>query len=96
MSTLTSDSTDAEVQAAYDDNSGYDVDGSVSACRIFIQACRILYRRLAARASVGQHETQLNNLIEQEKNAKKWLQAKSAVTAGGSGYIGVDLSRFRE
>jgi len=53
MSTLSSSSTLAEVQAAYDDNASYAEDESASKAAAFITACRILLRRVAKRAAHG-------------------------------------------
>lgn len=53
MSTLTSASTDDEIEAAYDDNASYDEDNSVSKAKAFITAVRMLIRRLNADAARG-------------------------------------------
>lgn len=42
MSTLTSSSTRAEINAAYLDNASYEEDGSVAKAKAFITACRFL------------------------------------------------------
>ena len=84
---LSSSSTLAEVQAAYDDNANYDVEGSVTQCGTFIHASRILLRRLADQVQRGDH------LMRQEcrrtelalKRAEDWLDKHQAVPAGAVG-----------
>ena len=51
MSTLNGSSTLAQVQAAYDDNASYAEDSSVSKCRAFLTACRILLRQTRSSSS---------------------------------------------
>ncbi len=47
MASITSASTDAQVEAAYDDNAGFREDQDVAKAKTFVTACRILLRRLA-------------------------------------------------
>jgi len=51
--TLSSASTLAEVQAAYEDNASYDLNNSTTECRAFIQAARILIHRTLDQHSHG-------------------------------------------
>jgi hypothetical protein len=53
MATLSSNSTDAEVWAAYDDNASYEEDGSRAKALAFVTACGILRRRLPLSAGRG-------------------------------------------
>jgi len=53
MSALTSSSTLAEIQAAYDDNASYEEDSSASKAAAFVTACRFLRRRLMRHAEQG-------------------------------------------
>lgn len=97
MATLSSASTLDQVKAAYDDNSGYDVDGNVTECQIFIQACRILLRRLPAETSKeGQSlRIELQRIEEALAQAKVWLATSNTAAAGG-GVLYSDFSTFRQ
>lgn len=53
MAYLTSSATLAEVQAAYESNATYDLTASVTACKEFIQAGRMLIARMADQSSHG-------------------------------------------
>ena len=44
MSTLSSASTLAQIEAAYKDNACYEEDASVAKAKIFVTACRLLIR----------------------------------------------------
>lgn len=100
MSTLSSSSTLAEVEAAYDDNASYAEDGSAAKAAAFITACRILLRRSLKRVAYGgtrsaEMEWDPQNLREQIKAAQTWLASSaSALTGGGVKYT--DLSSFRD
>ena len=60
MSTLTSASTLAQVQAAYADNASYVEDNSVAKCRAFITACTILLLKLPAEQGTREAQLRLN------------------------------------
>lgn len=95
MSSLTSTSTLAQVNAAYDDNASYAEDGSVTKCRAFITACRFLLRRIPARISHGNRHSIDNDLavIQRELSlAQQWLAANQ--DAGMVTFA--DLGNFRE
>lgn len=53
MSTLSSTSTDAEVNAAYDDNASYAEDDSLSKAKAFRTAVSLLIRRVLADSTKG-------------------------------------------
>lgn len=88
MSSLSGSSTLAQVRAAYDDNASYEEDNSVSKCKAFITACRILLHR---RPTQGQFEDGLvqfdQRLIQRElEDARAWLRSSethSKPTGGG-------------
>ena len=77
MSTLTSASTDVQVEAAYDDNASYREDQSVAKAKAFLTACRILIRRCATR--MGERgdvlEYDINLLRKEQLGAESWVQA---------------------
>ncbi len=56
MPTLTSASTDAQVEAEYDDTASYAEDLSVAKARRFVTACRILVRRYESSMTKGANE----------------------------------------
>lgn len=85
MSTLSSSSTLAEIQAAYDDNASYVEDDSTAKAQVFVTACRLLLRqtpKVAVHGGRGGREIQLSpELIRDEmRDAQQWLSQKS--TAG--------------
>ncbi|HYE19923.1 MAG TPA: hypothetical protein VEA69_15850 [Tepidisphaeraceae bacterium] len=92
---LSSASTDAQVVAAYDDNAGYDVDGSVAKCRLFIEACRIILRRRPV-SQGGGRTIQYETIREELSAAKEWLQNHST-DSGDSGprVTRVSFNNFR-
>ena len=85
MSTLTSSSTDAEVNAAYDDNASYAEDSSATKAAAFITACRFLLRRMAKTAGHGPATLTLSpELVLQEmRAAQAWLAANPTDTNAG-------------
>ncbi len=97
---LTSDSTYAQVKAAYDNNSTYDLEASTSKAKLFIQACRVLLQRIAERSKSGGVELEKNvEVIEQQqKDALTWLRANDATIAaqGSQGYVRhFEMKEFR-
>jgi len=98
---LSSASTDAEVWAAYDDNCSYDLNGSVTECKAFIQACRILLRRMAQAVEQGDNRVQDDYAkIENQLNeAVEWWQSNdtdAATSRRARRIVHADLSDFRE
>ena len=53
MAYLTSSATIAEIQAAFENNSTYDLTGDATACKEFIQAGRMLIARMVDQSSHG-------------------------------------------
>ena len=100
MSTLTSSSTLAEIQAAYIDNASYAEDGSVAKARAFITACRILLLRLPKRARHGgggeEIELDPESIRSELKAAQRYVSTNAGVGAGGAGVKHVDFAGFRD
>lgn len=87
MADLTSSSTLAEIEAAYEDNCLYDVDNDTTEARLFIQACRYLMRRYPQQQNEGDASIRfpLEQIEEQEKDAVSWLaQNDSDLRPGGN------------
>lgn len=92
---LSSESTTAQVKAAYDDNASYDVDVSVQEAQIFLAACRILLRRIPAAARQGDSlsiEMDVRQLKEQHDRCLRWL---NVMNARGQGLRFSDFGDFR-
>ena len=84
MSTLSSSSTDIEVQAAYDDNASYQEDGSQVKAHAFITACRFLARRLPMSAARDGQSATRESLREEIADAKNWLASNPGTSGAGS------------
>jgi hypothetical protein len=91
--TLSSASTLAEVEAAYDDNSDWrDGAGSVTKARAFAQACRILVRRYnssvgAGGASVSRDVNRIQAALDE---VVEWL-LENDTTANAGGTVILDF-----
>jgi len=102
VSTLSSASTIAEVQAAYDDNASYEEDASTAKCRAFVTACRFLLRRIPKRAVHGgrgggeEIETDPTQIAAELAKAQRWLAAHAGPSAGGAGAIYGDFRDMRQ
>lgn len=86
-STLSSNSTDAEVLAAYDDNASYEEDASRAKALAFITACRILRRRVPLSAGRGGQSFTFESLSEEIESAQSWLDSNPSTTGAGSGRV---------
>lgn len=88
---LSSASTFDQVIAQYDDNASYDVNGSVSSCKLFVEACRILKRRRPTGVQAdGQYMQYTPAAITEELNtALAWLSAndRSSATSSAAGSV---------
>lgn len=98
-STLSSASTDAEVEDAYADNASYAEDGSVAKARAFITACRLLLLRRPSQASKGGPggaalEFDPTLYERQITQAEQYIAVNN--TAAGSGVRYTDFADFRE
>lgn len=99
MSTLSSASSLADVEAAYDDNASYEEDQSTSKALAFRTACRILFRMLPKRAVKGERgeeeiELDLGLIAKELERVESWLAA-NPVTSAASRTKYVDFSGFR-
>jgi len=86
MSTLTSDSTLAEIKAAFEDNCTYDLEDSPTMAAEFIRAARMLARRAAGEMQQGSsriREDERKYEREADK-ATRWLEARRRANAGSS------------
>ena len=96
MATLSSNSTDAEVWAAYDDNASYEEDGSRTKALAFVTACRILRRRLPLAAGRGPQTGTRESLDAEVAAARAWPDAHPTTTGSGSGRVRyVSMGNFR-
>ena len=100
MSAINSSLTDAQIQAAYEDNASYAEENSVAKCKLFLTAARILLIRLPEEFGTRHSTTKFRmDLIQKEiESARAWLAANDTSSTGTSGpsYVRVDLSRSRD
>lgn len=98
---LTSASTDAEVDAAIDDNSDYDLVSSADKAKELIHALRIKLNRMLKRAMQGgrgggnEWEKDTNQIQGLLDAAVSWL-GNAPTSAGGSGSGAVSYADFSE
>lgn len=96
---LSSTSTLAEIQAAYDNNASYHEDGSAEKARTFITACRMLIGRLPKRVSKGgrsqgeEIELDPRLLADQIEEAKQFLTEANLAT-GPTRCFSIENFRF--
>lgn len=85
MSTLSSSSTLAQVEASYDDNASWTEDKSTAKARAFVTAARMLLRRLPSSSQKGSNALTFRlDLIRQElAEAQTFLQAHDATQLPG-------------
>lgn len=98
MSTLTSSSTFAQVEAEYDNNASYEEDASTSKARAFITALRILIRRVPEESRNAGSSVRYNiaQLREELAEARAWLAANDdAATDPDSGNRFFTFAEFR-
>ena len=97
MATLSSNSTDAQVLAAYDDNASDEEDNSRAKADAFITACRILRNRLPLSAGRGPQTFTRESLQAEIEAAQRWKDAHPATTrSGGARVRYLSLENFRE
>lgn len=99
---LTSSSTLAEAQAQYDDNVSYDLNRSVSSCKLFIEACRILLRRMVdeTQGAGGARVRQERAVIQSElAAATRWWMSSDpnagALSGASNGVKELSFEEFR-
>lgn len=74
---LNSASTDAQVEAAYDDNASYLETNSRDMAAAFVTACRILLRRRAQSYSIAGRSVSRESIETERDAATKYLQSRS-------------------
>ena len=85
MSTLTSASTPADIQAAYADNASYAEDGDVAKAKAFVTACRMLLGLTPSRMSTAPGVSLYVNLevVERQLNAaQKYVTLRASASSG--------------
>ena len=96
MATLSSNSTDAQVLAAYDDNASYEEDNSRAKADSFITACRILRNRLPLSAGRGPQTFTRESLQAEIEAAQRWKDAHPATTGSGGARVRyLSMENFR-
>lgn len=92
MATLSSTSTLAQIQAAYDDNASYAEDGSVAKAKVFVTACRLLLRRTPSGVTHGAGSVSMDvNQIRQElEDARQYISANGNSSTGGVQQFGFE------
>lgn len=92
-----SSSTLAEVQAAFDDNALYDVNGSVAQAQAYIAAGRILLRRVPTESGRGSARLryELKYIADEVRRAMLWLVGNDS-SARDDGAMHFDLQDFRD
>lgn len=86
---LGSASTLEQIEAQYDDNASYDLNGSIASCKLFIEAARLLLRRQAdeIQGGGGSRVRQDRTVLERALDAaQRWWMASdpSAGRTGGA------------
>jgi len=97
VSTLSSSSTLAEIQASYDDNASYAEDDSTAKAAAFVTACRILLRVIAKASVQGgrggfELHTDPESLRSEMAAANRWRSLRQ--TTGGVRHT--SLENFRD
>lgn len=96
MSTLSSTSTLAQVEAAYIDNASYAEDSSVAKAKAFITACRILLVKLPKASNSGDAGATYNtDLIQKQmEQAQQWVTANDTSSSSDASSGGPVVARF--
>ena len=96
MSTLTSSSTDAQVNSAFDDNASYIEDQSATKAGAFITACTFLIRRLKSAGAQGasSFSYSIAELAKLRMDAVDW--EKNNNTTDYKRRTQADVSSFRD
>lgn len=100
---LSSTSSTRVVQAQYDDNASYDLNGSVAQCKLFIEACRILLRRVPDETFHGGtqadgYRNDPSKIQDALERAEFWWQANdpdALAVASGGGVVHFDNAEIR-
>lgn len=98
MSTLTSSSTSAEIEAAYLDNASYEEDEDVGKCKAFLTACRIILfkrpQRSAHRGAGSEMQWDLRLIQKEIDRAEAWLAAQAGMSGATDNVVHPDFSFF--
>lgn len=96
---LSSNSSLAEINAAYEDHCDYDLEGSVEDCRVFIKACRILLRRMTEEDQRGDRRIRDSyvKIRDELAKAESWLKANDSTQQqyGNGSVIHASFEDFR-
>jgi len=88
--------SDSELRAQYENNASYDLEHSPTKARLFIEACRAILMRFAARSGLGELSLDLSvnmSAVQQQLDrAVAWLATHDE---GRNGIIYVSLRRYR-
>ncbi len=96
MATLNSNSTDAEVLAAYDDNASYEEDGSRARPMRSLRPVASCGNRLPLSAGRGPQTFTRESLQAEIEAAQRWKDAHPATTGSGSGRVRyLSMENFR-
>ena len=96
---LDKNSTFADVKAQYQDNAGYDITGSVSSARLFIEAIRHLRGVVRAQRATGVDgggEFEMATLDQEMKDAREYVRDNTSITTVGGAVIHTDMRSFRD
>ncbi len=97
---LDSTSTYTDVKAQYQNNADYDIDGSVTKARLFIEAIRHLLGIVRAQRATGVDgggEYEMAPLDQQMNDARAFVRDNSGSNAGsGGGVIHTSMRSFRD
>lgn len=97
MSSLDSQSTNAEVWSSYDDSASYEEDQSIGKCRAFITAANILLRRRPSLSTVDGNTQAFDPKPIQDalKVARAWIAANDTRRSSRPSAVSWDTSRVR-
>lgn len=100
MSSLTSSSTLAEIQASYIDNASYAEDGSVAKAKAFITACRVLLLKMPKSSNSREAGATYNSdlILKEMEAAQAWVAANDSSptnTSGGPSVSRLSFENFR-
>lgn len=97
MASLSSSSTMAQVEAAYDDNASYAEDDSITKAKAFVTAVRFLLRRLYSSEAFGSASlsTRVDLLRDELRDAQKWLEARDVDSLPSPRVTRANFQNFR-
>ena len=97
MGSLSSASTDAQVQAQYDNNASYADDNSLAKAKLFREAVCIMIGRWPATMTKGQNHLTMpiRQLQQQLEEVTKWINARDLNSRVGPDRIYSDFRSMR-